>query len=48
MKKRPTMLSVAFVESINTPECYDLGRGGLDLTLLVRPSSRRNRRKPWG
>ena len=48
MNKRPTMLSATFVKSVNVPERYGDGRGGLGLTLLVKPSSRRGCRKSWG
>ena len=48
MKKRPTMLSATFVKSVNVPGRYGDGRGGLGLTLLVKPSSRRGCRKSWG
>ena len=47
-KKRPTMLSATFVKSVNVPGRYGDGRGGLGLTLLVKPSSRRGCRKSWG
>ena len=39
--KRPTMLSATFVETVNVPGRYGDGRGGLGLSLLVRPGSRR-------
>ena len=45
MNKRPTMLSATFVKSVNVPGRYGDGRGGLGLTLLVNPSSRRGCRK---
>ena len=48
MNKRPTMLSATFVNSVNVPGRYGDGRGGLGLTLLVKPSSRRGYRKSWG
>ena len=48
MNKRPTMLSATFVKSVNVPGRYGDGRGGLGLTLLVKPSSRRGCRKSWG
>ncbi len=48
MYKRPTMLSATFVKNVNIPGRYGDGRGGLGLTLLVKPSSRRGCRKSWG
>jgi len=48
MNKRPTMLSATFVKSVNVPGRYGDGRGGLGLTLLVKPSPRRGCRKSWG
>ena len=48
MYKRPTMLSATFVKNVNVPGRYGDGRGGLGLTLLVKPSSRRGCRKSWG
>ena len=48
MKKRPTMLTATFVRTVNVPRCYGDGRGGLGLTLLVQPSSRRGLCKSWG
>ena len=38
--KRPTMLSATFVRTVNVPGRYGDGRGGLGLSLLVRPGSR--------
>ena len=48
MKKRPTMLTATFVRTISIPGRYGDGRGGLGLTLLVQPSSRRGFCKSWG
>ena len=48
MKKRPTMLSATFVRTVSVPGRYGDGRGGLGLTLLVQPSSRRGVCKSWG
>ena len=48
MKKPPTRLSATFVKSVDVPGRYGDGRGGLGLTLLVKPSSRRGCRKSWG
>ncbi|MCY4602507.1 MAG: integrase, partial [Acidobacteria bacterium] len=48
MKKRPTMLTATFVKTVNVPGRYGDGRGGLGLTLLVQPSSRRGLCKSWG
>ena len=47
MTKRPTMLSATFVRNVNLPGRYGDGRGGLGLTLLVKPSSR-GHSKSWG
>ncbi len=48
MNKRPTMLSATFVKTVNVPGRYGDGRGGLDLTHLVKPSKRPGCRKSWG
>ena len=48
MNRRPTMLSATFVKTVNVPGRYGDGRGGLGLTLLVKPSPRRGCRKSWG
>lgn len=48
MTKRPTMLSGTFVRNVNLPGRYGDGRGGLGLTLLVKPASRHGYCKSWG
>ena len=48
MKKRPTMLSATFVRNVNVRGRYGDRRGGLGLTLLVKPSTRRGYCKSWG
>ena len=48
MNKRPTMLSATFVRNVNMPGRYGDGRGGLGLTLLVKPASRGGYCKSWG
>ncbi|MCY3811206.1 MAG: site-specific integrase [Gammaproteobacteria bacterium] len=45
--KRPTMLSATFVKTVNVPGRYGDGRGGLGLSLLVRPGSRSHLAKCW-
>ena len=45
--KRPTMLSATFVKTVNVPGRYGDGRGGLGLSLLVRPGSRNHLAKCW-
>ena len=47
MKKRPTMLSATFVRNVNVPGRYGDGRGGLGLTLRIKPASRRGYCKSW-
>ena len=47
MKKRPSMLSATFVRTVNVPGRYGDGRGGLGLSLLVRPASRGGFAKCW-
>ena len=47
MKKRPTMLSATFVKNVNVPGRYGEGRGGLGLTLRVKPASRGGYCKSW-
>ena len=47
MKHRPTMLSATFVRNINIPGRYGDGRGGLGLSLLVKPASRGGFSKSW-
>ena len=42
------MLTATFVRIVNVPGRYGDGRGGLGLTLLVQPSSRRGLCKSWG
>ena len=48
MKRRPTMLSATFVKTVNVPGRYGDGRGGLGLTLLVKPAARSGLCKSWG
>ena len=48
MKKRPTMLSATFVKTVNVPGRYGDGRGGLGLTLLVKPGTHSGLCKSWG
>ena len=45
--KRPRMLSATFVRTVNVPGRYGDGRGGLGLSLLVRPASRGGFAKCW-
>ncbi len=40
MRKRPAMLSATFVKNVKLPGRYGDGRGGLGLTLRVKPASR--------
>ena len=47
MKHRPRMLSATFVRNINLPGRYGDGRGGLGLSLLVKPASRGGFSKSW-
>ena len=48
MRKRPSMLSATFVRNVNVPGRYGDGRGGLGLTLRVKPASRGGCCKSWG
>ena len=48
MKERPTLLSAAFVKSVNVLGRYGDSRGGLGFTLLVRPSPQRGCGKSRG
>ena len=48
MKRRPTMLSATFVKTVNVPGRYGDGRGGLGLTLLVKPAASSGVCKSWG
>ena len=45
--KRPKILSAAFVRNVKTPGRYGDGRGGLGLSLLVRPAWRGGVAKCW-
>ena len=47
MTSRPKMLSATFVRTINIPGRYGDGRGGLGLSLLVKPASRGGFSKSW-
>ena len=47
MKNRPRMLSATFVRNVNVPGRYGDGRGGLGLSLLVKPASRGGFSKSW-
>ena len=47
MKKRPNILSATFVKTVNIPGRYGDGRGGLGLTLLVKPTARNTFSKSW-
>ena len=47
MKTRPAMLSATFVRNVNVPGRYGDGRGGLGLSLLVKPASRGGISKSW-
>ena len=47
MKSRPRMLSATFVRNVNLPGRYGDGRGGLGLSLLVKPASRGGFSKSW-
>jgi len=42
------MLSATFVKTVNVPGRYGDGRGGLGLTLLVKPAARDGVCKSWG
>lgn len=48
MKRRSTMLSATFVKTVNVPGRYGDGRGGLGLTLLVKPAAHNGICKSWG
>ena len=45
--RRPQILSATFVRTVNVPGRYGDGRGGLGLSLLVRPASRGGFAKCW-
>ena len=47
MKNRPRMLSATFVRNVSRPGRYGDGRGGLGLSLLVKPASRGGLSKSW-
>ena len=47
MKIRPLMLSATFVKNVKAPGRYGDGRGGLGLTLRVKPASRGGYCKSW-
>ena len=47
MKIRPLMLTPTFARNVKTPGRYGDGRGGLGLSLLVRPASRGGFNKSW-
>ncbi|MDE0366494.1 MAG: Arm DNA-binding domain-containing protein, partial [Gammaproteobacteria bacterium] len=47
MINRPKMLSATFVKNVNVPGRYGDGRGGLGLTLRVKPASRGGYCKSW-
>ena len=47
MKTRPRMLSATFVRNVHVPGRYGDGRGGLGLSLLVKPASRGGFSKSW-
>ena len=47
MTTRPKMLSATFVRTVNVPGRYGDGRGGLGLSLLVKPASRGGFSKSW-
>ena len=47
MNNRPKMLSATFVKNVNVPGRYGDGRGGLGLTLRVKPASRGGYCKSW-
>ena len=47
MKKRHTMLFPTFVKTVNVPDRYGDGRGGLGLSLLVKPASCGGFSKSW-
>ena len=47
MKTRPRMLSATFVRNVHAPGRYGDGRGGLGLSLLVKPASRGGFSKSW-
>ena len=47
MKNRPRMLSAPFVRNVNHPGRYGDGRGGLGVSLLVKPVSRGGFSKSW-
>ena len=48
MKRRSNRLSATFVKTVNVPGRYGDGRGGLGLSLLVKPASRNGFNKSWG
>ena len=48
MNRRSTMLSATFVKTVNVPGRYGDGRGGLGLTLLVKPAAHNGMCKSWG
>ena len=47
MKIRPLMLTPTFAKNVKVPGRYGDGRGGLGLSLLVRPASRGGFTKSW-
>ena len=47
MKIRPLMLTPTFAKNVKAPGRYGDGRGGLGLSLLVRPASRGGFTKSW-
>ena len=47
MKIRPLMLTPTFAKNVKAPGRYGDGRGGLGLSLLVRPASRGGFNKSW-
>ena len=47
MKIRPLMLTPTFARNVKSPGRYGDGRGGLGLSLLVRPASRGGFNKSW-
>ena len=47
MKIRPLMLTPTFARNVKAPGRYGDGRGGLGLSLLVRPASRGGFNKSW-
>lgn len=46
--KRPTTLSATFVRTVRQPGRYGDGRGGHGLSLLVKPTKRRNKKRHLG